>query len=480
MADYEEEEDKQDNKNSKTTGEGDVPVAVVGGGLVGSLQALFLARKGYKVILFESREDIRGSDSWVGRSINLALSFRGQEALKAVGCEEEVLASAIPMHSRMIHSLDGKMSPQAYSTEGKAIYSIDRLKLNQLLLDAAEAQPSVTLCFEHKLLRADLPKQTLTFGTPQGEKELNVDFTFGCDGAYSTVRRQMMRWDRLDYSQEYIPHGYKELHMPPAPDGDYAMPRNFLHIWPRQEFMMIALPNPDKSFTLTLFMPFKVFESIETEEELLSFFMKHFPDSIEKIGSERLVEDYFKNPTGSLVSVKCYPYYLNSRTVLMGDAAHAVVPFYGQGMNASMEDCLVFDECLQSTVGGGDLDLAAKAYSDARWKDGHAIADLSMYNYIEMRSHVTSRLFLFRKYIDNLLFFLFPRSFVPLYTMVAFTRIPYHAVVQRDKRQKVLVSRALLVTGLTLAGFVGYLGFCLILDNVSSWTKLKIVVRWTL
>ena len=392
-----------------------------------------------------------------GRSINLALSHRGREALRAVGCEETVLSFAIPMKGRMIHSLSGDMTSQAYSTEGNAILSIDRHKLNNHLLQSAEAHPNITICFKHKLTRADLKGQTLTFQTPEGERDVHVDFTFGCDGAYSTVRRQLMRWEKLDYSQVYIEHGYKELSMPPTAEGEYAMPVNYLHIWPCHEFMMIALPNPDCSFTLTLFMPFKVFKTIETEEDLLAFFMKHFPDSIDKIGPEQLVKEFFQNPTGSMISVKCFPYYLDSRTLILGDAAHAVVPFYGQGMNAGMEDCLVFDECL-SDVGGKDLHTSAQKYSDIRWKDGHAIADLSMYNYTEMRSHVTSRSFLLRKYVDNFLHLLFPHSFIPLYTMVAFTRLPYHLIIERDRRQKALVSRVITVLG---CGIIGVGIFCL-------------------
>ena len=432
----------------KNNGQGDIPVAVIGGGLVGSLQALYLAKRGYKVLLFESREDIRKFDLGDGRSINLALSFRGQEALKVVDCEEDALSFAIPMKGRMIHSLDGKMSSQAYSTEGKAIYSIDRLKLSQLLLNAVEADPNITLCFEHKLIRADLKKQSLTFQAPEGEKELMVGFTFGCDGTFSTVRRQMMRsGDQFNYTQKYIEHGYKELHMPPNAKGEYAMPHNYLHIWPRHEFMMIALPNLDKSFTLTLFMPFKMFNDIKTKDNLLSVFMKHFPDSIEKIGEARLVEDYFKNPTGSLMSIKCSPYY-HCSTVLLGDAAHAVVPFYGQGMNAGMEDCLVFDECLEKvmTSGGvGDLEAAAKAYSEARWRDGHAIAKLSKKNYDEMRSHVTSSLFLLEKKIENTLYWLFPKSFIPKYTMVTFTRMHYHDVIEKNNKQEKIIKKVIYV-----------------------------------
>lgn len=433
-----------------TSTEDSQPVAVIGGGLVGSLQALYLAKRGFKVHLFELRDDIRKSTGWGGRSINLALSHRGREALRGVGCEETVVSMAIPMKGRMIHSLNGTMTSQAYSTEGKAILSIDRHKLNQHLLETADCHPNITLHFKHKLTRADLKNQTLTFDTPEQEtSSYQVQFTFGCDGAFSTVRRQLMRWDRLNYEQQYIEHGYKELCMPPTKEGEYAMPANYLHIWPRQEFMMIALPNPDCSFTLTLFMPFKVFETIETEEDLLAFFMKHFPDSINKIGAERLVKDFFKNPTGSMVSIKCFPYYLNCRTLILGDAAHAVVPFYGQGMNAGMEDCIVFDECLQE---GTDLHQSACKYSDIRWNDGHAISELSMYNYIEMRSHVTSRIFVLRKYLDNFLYYLFPSTFIPLYTMVAFTRIPYHQVIERNRTQRAMVSRALYAVGWSIIG----------------------------
>lgn len=435
-------------------------VAVVGGGLVGTLQALFLAQRGLDVQLYESRDDIREStDAGRGRSINLALSHRGRQALKAVGCETEVLASAIPMHSRMIHLLNGKLSPQPYGTKGEAILSVDRQKLNEFLLNKVEEHPNVTLNFRHKLTRADLAEQKLFFATGKNgaeEATARVDFTFGCDGVFSTVRRQLMRWGMLNYRQEYIEHGYKELTMPPTDSDRHAMAKNFLHIWPRHEFMMIALPNQDGSFTVTLFMPFKNFNAIETEEDLLAFFVKHFPDSIDKIGPELLVREFFSNPTGSLVSVKCSPHYLDSRTLIMGDAAHAVVPFYGQGMNAGMEDCLVFDELVTDV--GGSLEDAAREYSRTHWRDTHAIADLSMNNYVEMRSHVTSRWFIFRKHLDNLLHWLFPRTFVPLYTMVAFTRIPYHQVVERHERQRHAVDRGLVVVGLSAAIFAVLLG----------------------
>lgn len=413
---------------------------IVGGGLVGSLQALLLSKRGFEVDLYESRTDIRKANHFSGRSINLALSVRGREALKIVGLETTVLDGAIPMYARMIHSVSGSTSPQAYGKGEQCIYSVDRRKLNELLLNEAERAPNISLHFEHKLVRANLTDKELTFvkGINANEVKTSTDFVFGCDGAYSTVRRQMMRWGRLNYQQEYIEHGYKELTMPPTVSGDFSMAPNFLHIWPREDFMMIALPNQDRSFTVTLFMPFKVFTAIETEEDLLAFFMKHFADSVDKIGVERLVHDYFKNPVGQIVSVKCYPHFMADSTVIMGDAAHAVVPFYGQGMNAGFEDCLIYYELLEQE--NNDLLKAASLYAATHWRDSHAIADLSMYNYHEMRSHVNSQLFLLCKKIDNFLHTLFPTMFIPLYTMVAFTRIPYHAVVKRNRMQYKIVT----------------------------------------
>lgn len=440
---------------------------------MGSLQALFLAKRGFKVDLYERRGDIRTMEQAEGRSINLALSTRGREALREVGLEGVVLEHALPMYARMIHSKSGSLSTQLYGTKGQCIYSVDRLNLNKLLLEQAGSNPDVTLNFHHQLVRADLVSRKLTFlkvsrtDEQTNEFEVEKDFIFGCDGVFSTVRRQMMRWGRLDYSQVYIEHGYKELTMPATFDGKYAMDEGCLHIWPRGEFMMIGLPNQDHSFTLTLFMPFKIFQSIDTEEDLLAFFMKHFQDSVARIGVNKLLHDYFQNPTGSLVSVKCSPHFMADSVLIMGDAAHAVVPFYGQGMNAGFEDCLIFSEQLERT--GGNLATAAGQYSETHHKNCHTIADLSMYNYIEMRSHVTSWSFLFHKYLDNLLHYLLPSTFVPLYTMVAFTRTPYQDVVAQSIWQKKMVSWGLFTFK---AGMVG--GALLILYRVSGiHTPLK-------
>ncbi|KAI2658057.1 Kynurenine 3-monooxygenase [Labeo rohita] len=377
-------------------------IAVVGGGLVGSLNACFLAKRGFDVAVYESREDIRQAKVVKGRSINLALSHRGRQALKHVGMEDKIVSKGIPMHARMIHNLNGKCSPIPYGKKGQYILSVDRANLNKELLTAADAYPNTTLNFNHKLQDWSPKTGTMTFIGPDGQKEeMRADLIVGCDGAFSAVRKQFLRQSRFNYSQTYIPHGYMELTMPPK-DGDFTMEPNYLHIWPRNTFMMIALPNLDRTFTCTLFMPFEEFDKIRTGEEVIRFFQKYFPDSVPLIGA--------------MVSVKCTPYHLFDKCVLMGDAAHAVVPFYGQGMNAGFEDCLVFDEIMDLL--NENLAAVLKEYTRVRVPDDHAIADLAMYNYVEMRAHVNSRYFLFRKYLDNFLHFIMPKAVIPLYTMV--------------------------------------------------------------
>ncbi len=448
--------------------EGQRSVAVVGGGLVGSLQASLLAKRGFNVNLYESRADIRSMTHVSGRSINLALSTRGREALKAVGLEATVLQDAIPMYSRMIHSVSGSTSTQPYGTKEQCIYSVDRRRLNEQLLTLAESHDNVSLHFSHKLTRADFTKCSLEFSTPNESFTVATEFVFGCDGAYSTLRRQMMRYGRLNYEQEYIEHGYKELCLPPLPDGDYALPPNHLHIWPRNEFMMIALPNTDHSFTVTLFMPFLTFENIRNEFELLTFFEEHFPDSLDILGRDNLTKEFFSNPTGQVISVKCYPHFLGGCAVLLGDAAHAVVPFYGQGMNAGFEDCLIFYELLLAAP-QDDIVQAAQCYSDTHWRDCHAIADLSKYNYLEMRSHVNSRWFLLLKTMDSILHWLLPRVFIPLYSMVAFSRIPYHQVVLRSQRQRRLITIAMVTSGVSVLVCV----VCVAMERSGAYNSLR-------
>lgn len=442
-------------------------VIIVGAGLVGSLQALYFGQRSYNVNVYEYRPDPRNQNYVAGRSINLALSKRGREALKAVGAEEHVVKTGIPMYARMIHSYEGKQKAIPYGKKDEYILSIDRRELNKHLISLVEKEPNVNFYFETKCVEAKIKEAKVTFQTSNNnEEELtdNADLVVGCDGSFSGIRKKLMKLNRMDYSQVYIPHGYKEVEMPATQDGNFAMAKNYLHIWPRGTFMMIALPNQNKTFTCTLFMPYAIFDSIQTEEDIIAFFEREFPDSIPLIGREKIISDYKKNPVGDLISVKCSPYHYEDKCVIVGDAAHAMVPFYGQGMNCGFEDCLVMHTILDKHH--GDLAKALEEYSVTRNPDAEAIIDLAMYNYLEMRDHVNSRLFVLRKHFDNFLYWLFPNSWIPLYTMTTFTRIPYHEVIERSKKQDKIVRW--LVSAFGVFGVAAVSALCY--KNLSSIT----------
>lgn len=432
-------------------------VAIVGGGLVGALQACFLAKRGYQVDVYEKRQDMRQQEATFGRSINLALSHRGREALRAVGAEEVVAKNGIPMYGRMIHDKNGGRHPIYYGKKTQYIMSVDRRCLNELLLTVSEQYSDlVRLHFEHKLVSCDFDKGSIVFekniGPGRGHTEMidrQADLVIGCDGAYSAVRQQMMKTTRINFQQEYIPHGYIELYIPPSPDGQFAMEQNYLHIWPRQTFMLIALPNvKDKSFVATLFMPFEIFESLTTREKLLEFFQDKFPDALKLMGEDALVETFFKLKPLNLVSIKCDPYHIKDKAILLGDAAHAMVPFYGQGLNCGFEDLLVFDDLMEKY--NEDFGKVLEEFSKHRKQDVQTMNDLAMYNYIEMRASVNSKLFLLRKYLDNFLFMLFPNSWIPLYTMVSFTRTRYHECLSQRLWQDKVLRRISVYGGLSL------------------------------
>ncbi|XP_069951362.1 kynurenine 3-monooxygenase-like [Cherax quadricarinatus] len=432
----------------------DKTVAVVGAGLVGALEACFLARRGYQVHLYEYRDDIRTLEYVPGRSINLAMSIRGRTGLRMVGVEDAIIQEhGIPMRARMIHAPDGTTKAIPYNKDGKCIYSVGRRFVNEKLLSKAETFSNIHIHFCHKLLTADLDKGTMTFlnTLTQEEVQAKADLLVGCDGAFSTMRKQMLKRPRFNYSQQYIPHGYMELCIPATPQGEFAMPCNYLHIWPRGTYMMIALPNQDRSWTVTLFMPFEIFDKLTSPEILLEFFKENYPDAIALIGKEKLIRDFFGNKALPLISVKCSPYHVGSTSLLLGDAAHAMVPFYGQGMNCGMEDCIVLDELMDQF--DDDLALVLPAFSKHRNPDAEAIVDLAMYNYLEMRSLVNSKLFLLRKKLDDILSRLLPRTWVPLYTMVTFSRERYHVCIANRKWQDKILSN--LVKVVVVAGIAG-------------------------
>lgn len=423
-------------------------VTVLGAGLVGSLLSIFLAKRGYQVEAFEGRPDLRKADISAGRSINLALSHRGLKALHAVGLDKEIKARCIPMPGRMIHDLEGNLDFQPYGKQGQFINSVSRGGLNELLLDEAE-KAGVTIHFNHKCTDVNYKTTEAHFHSPEGEKAVSSDFIFGADGAFSAMRNAFMRTERFNYEQHYITAGYKELHIPPTKSGDFAIDPNALHIWPRGKFMLIALPNLDKSFTVTLFLPFegeKSFEQLPNDEAVMDFFKNEFADAVPLM--PELLQDFKHNPTSGLVTVRCFPWTRENCT-LIGDAAHAIVPFYGQGMNAGFEDCFVLDQLLEED-GELTVDVLNK-YQELRKPDAEAIADLALYNFIEMRDKVADPKFILQKKIEKRLNELYPDKWLPLYPMVTFSDLRYSEALEIGRKQQKIMDKVMEYPGIEVA-----------------------------
>ncbi len=424
---------------------------LIGSGLAGGLLAAYLGRRGHEVELYERRADPRAGNFVGGRSINLALSARGIHALEQLGIVDEVLQHAIPMRGRMIHDKSGSLHFSRYDADPrKCINSIGRAALNSTVIEAAVRHPNVRVQFNHKCTDVDLDSATAHLVNLSKAPELqplqfSADAIIGVDGAFSAVRQSLQkRLNRFDYDESYLAHGYKELTIPPSRDGSWQMELNALHIWPRKSFMMIALPNPDGSFTCTLFWEFKgprSFATITSDEDVRHFFEDEFPDAIPLMPT--LLEDFRQNPTGSLVTIRCTPWFYQDKVALLGDAAHAVVPFYGQGMNAAFEDCVVLDECLSQFP--QERQRAFAEYFARRKPNTDALADLAVQNFIEMRDKTASRTFRARKKLDHILEAALPRTYLPLYTMVTFTRIPYAEAGRRARWQDRIVNVGIVV-----------------------------------
>jgi kynurenine 3-monooxygenase len=433
---------------------------LIGSGLAGGLLAAYLGRRGYDVDLYERRADPREGNIVGGRSINLALSTRGIYALEQLGIADEVLRHAIPMRGRMIHDKSGALHFSPYDRDpNKFINSIGRAALNTTVIEAAQRYPNVRVHFNHRCTDVDLDSATANLvpsgaeavaaATANPHQQVTIqaqgDAVIGLDGAFSAVRQSMQKEiAAFEYDESYLAHGYKELTIPPAPDGSWRMEKEALHIWPRKSFMMIALPNPDGSFTCTLFWEFegpRSFATTKTDDEIRRFFDEEFPDAVPLMPA--LVDDFKTNPTGSLVTIRCAPWFYKNKVALVGDAAHAVVPFYGQGMNAAFEDCVVLDECLAEFP--EDRQRAFAEYFARRKKNADALADLAVRNFIEMRDKTASKTFRAKKKLDHLLEGLLPGIYLPLYTMVTFTRMPYADAARRAGLQDRIVNGSLLL-----------------------------------
>jgi kynurenine 3-monooxygenase len=412
-------------------------VAVIGSGLVGSLLAIYLRRSGHVVDVYDRSVDIR-TINFSGRSINLAMSHRGWKALDEAGVGKEVREIAIPMSKRGIHLVDSYVEQQ-YGNNDENIYSISRGLLNKKMIDLAEAA-GATFYFEQKIWDVDLATANLHIGeTERGEwHDVKYDMIFGADGAFSRIRHRMQRQSMFNYSQEFLDTGYKELHIPANADGSHKLDKNALHIWPRGKYMLIALPNLDGSFTCTLFMPFvgeNSFESLKTKQEVEGFFRKNLPDTIEVIPD--LVKDFFKNPTSTLVTMKCYPWTFENKIALIGDACHAIVPFYGQGMNAGFEDITVLQMMIERY--GDDWKTIFGEYQKSRKPNADAIAELSYRNFLEMSAKTADPKFLLQKKIEKWFSDKYPEKWIPLYSRVTFSTKPYsEALAIGDFQEKIM------------------------------------------
>ncbi len=419
----------------------DTRVAVVGAGLVGSLLACYLGRRGYAVDVYERRPDPRATAAERGRSINLALSERGLDALRRIDLVDTVMAPALPMHGRMMHGTDSSLTFQSYSASGdRAINSIGRGALNETLLDAAESTPGVTLHFEARLAAYDLPGNTLSFEQGGSTVEVSPDIVLASDGFGSIVRQSLESLGRVSVVTDMLDFGYKELTIP-ARDGEFALDPDALHIWPRGASMMIALPNPDRSFTCTLFWPKSGpggFDELETADEILAHFTAVYPDAVPLMPT--LVEDYQFNPVGLLATVHADPWQVDGKVGLIGDAAHAILPFFGQGANCGFEDVVELDRCLAEV--GDDWTLALPMYQERRRANAEAIAQLAKENFVEMRDKVGSRSFLLARKLEHGIEKVLPGTYLSRYEMVSFTTIPYAEVMDRARRQQRLLAVA--------------------------------------
>lgn len=412
-------------------------ITLIGAGPAGTLLAIYLARRGFAVEIFERRPDMRKVDIAAGRSINLALSTRGLHALREVGLFDTIMKIAVPMKGRMMHGLDGGLTFQRYGRDdSEVIYAVLRGELNKSLLTAAERCENVRLHFNRRCTGMDFDTGEIELldETSRQKAKITTEVVMGTDGSASAIRLEMQKAGRFNFSQQYLEHGYKELTIPAGSQGGFLMEKNALHIWPRKTYMLIALPNTDGSFACIFFFPHEgepSFASLSTEEKVSGFFQEQFPDAVALMPN--LVETYFANPTGAMVTIRCAPWHVGNKALLLGDAAHAIVPFFGQGVNCAFEDCTVLNSCLDDFR--GDWEEVFQKFEKLRKENTDAIAELALENFIEMRDLVADPHFLLKKKVEQALQQKFPEVFIPKYSMVTFHRLPYALALEKGKIQ---------------------------------------------
>jgi kynurenine 3-monooxygenase len=437
-------------------------ILICGAGPVGSLLSIYMARRGYKVSVYEKREDPRKTLLDDGRSINLALSHRGIHALHTAGLEKLVLENAIPMKGRMVHDLKGQTNFQAYGEEGQYINSISRGGLNRAILDAASLEKNIDLHFNQKCISVDPETRTAEFENYEtGEKAIvSYDIIAGADGAFSQLRKAMEKLPGYKTVVEKLPQGYKELTIPAGKEQRSLMEKNALHIWPRGQFMLIALPNTNGSFTCTLFLPFEgenSFASITNKEDLNAFFAKFFPDALSLIGA--IEDEYFDAEASFLSTVHTSTWTYKENAFLIGDAAHAIVPFYGQGMNAGFEDVRLLNEILDRFQ--DDWEKALTEYQQSRKPNADAIATLAMQNFIEMRDLVADENFILRKKIEAAIHKK-NKNYLPLYSMVTFSDLPYSEALAKGREHDLLMAEILALPDIQSQW-----------DTLQGWSKIE-------
>jgi kynurenine 3-monooxygenase len=411
-------------------------ITLIGAGLNGPLLALELVKRGFEVEIYERRPDMRRVRISAGRSINLALSTRGIHALALAGLWQDLQRIIIPMKGRMMHSVSSELTFQPYGKdESEVINSISRAELGIELMNAAEAR-GVKIHFQQRCTGMDFKAGMLRLRDDEtgAVRSIETEVVIGCDGSASAIRSEMFHRSRFNFSQEYLNYGYKEVTIPASPGGNHVLETNALHIWPRGSYMLIALPNIDGTFACILFLPFEgpdSFERLTTTTSVAEFFKTRFPDTVPLIPD--MVDNFFANPTGSMVTIKCSPWHVHGRALLLGDSAHAIVPFFGQGINCGFEDCTVLLELLDQR--GADWERVFGEFEQLRKTNTDAIADLAVENFVEMRDRVADPRFLLRKKVELALEAKYPRRFVPKYAMVTFHRIPYATALKRGQIQ---------------------------------------------